>query len=84
VAYEGCEARIVPGQVLCQPLTQLGAGEQATLRIKAKAAQGGTPPLARRASLAWRSVIPLRPRGDSYAPIMSSLKRPRSIDRCCR
>ena len=42
VAFEGCEARIVPGQVLCQPLAQLGPGEQATLRIKAQAHQAGT------------------------------------------
>jgi hypothetical protein len=41
VSFEGCEARIVPGQVLCQPLTQLGPGEQATLRIKAQAHQPG-------------------------------------------
>jgi Domain of unknown function DUF11 len=42
VSFEGCEARIVPGQVLCQPLAQLGPGEQATLRVKAKAQQAGT------------------------------------------
>jgi uncharacterized repeat protein (TIGR01451 family) len=42
VAFEGCEARIVPGQVLCQPLLSLGPGEQAMLRIKAKAEQAGT------------------------------------------
>jgi hypothetical protein len=42
VAFEGCEARIVPGQVLCQPLAQLGPGEQATLRVKARAVQAGT------------------------------------------
>jgi uncharacterized repeat protein (TIGR01451 family) len=42
VAYEGCEARIVPGQILCQPLAQLGPGEQATLRVKAKADQAGS------------------------------------------
>jgi len=41
-SFEGCEARIVPGQVLCQPLAQLGPGEQATLRVKAKAQQAGT------------------------------------------
>lgn len=41
-AFEGCQARIVPGQVLCQPLPELGAGEQVTLRIKAKAQQAGT------------------------------------------
>jgi hypothetical protein len=41
VSFEGCEARIVPGQILCQPLAQLGPGEQATLRIKAQARQAG-------------------------------------------
>jgi uncharacterized repeat protein (TIGR01451 family) len=42
VSFEGCQARIVPGQVVCQPLNQLGAGEQVTLRVKAKAQQAGT------------------------------------------
>jgi len=42
VSYEGCEARIVPGQLLCQPLSQLGPGEQATVRVKAKANQAGS------------------------------------------
>jgi hypothetical protein len=42
VAFEGCEARIVPGQVLCKPLTALGAGEQVTLRIKARPQAAGT------------------------------------------
>jgi uncharacterized repeat protein (TIGR01451 family) len=42
VSFEGCEARIVPGQLLCQPLLSLGPGEQATLRIKAKAERAGT------------------------------------------
>lgn len=42
LAFEGCQAKIVPGQVLCQPLASLGAGEQITLRIKAKAAGAGT------------------------------------------
>jgi hypothetical protein len=42
VAFEGCEARIVPGQVICQPLPVLGAGEQVTLRIKAKPQSAGT------------------------------------------
>jgi hypothetical protein len=41
VSFEGCEARVVPGQVLCQPLTQLGAGEQVTLRVRAKALKAG-------------------------------------------
>jgi uncharacterized repeat protein (TIGR01451 family) len=42
IAFDGCEARIVPGQVLCKPLPSLGAGEQVTLRIKAKSAAAGT------------------------------------------
>jgi hypothetical protein len=42
IAFDGCEARIVPGQILCHPLAQLGPGEQATLRIKAKADQAGS------------------------------------------
>ena len=42
VAFDGCEAKIVPGQVLCKPLTALGAGEQVTLRIKARSASAGT------------------------------------------
>jgi hypothetical protein len=41
VAFEGCQAKLVPGQVLCQPLASLGAGEQVTLRIKAKAETAG-------------------------------------------
>ena len=41
-AFEGCEAKIVPGQVLCQPLTELAAGEQVTIRVKARADRGGT------------------------------------------
>lgn len=42
VAYEGCDARIVPGQVVCHPLSQLGPGEQATVRVKAKATSAGS------------------------------------------
>jgi len=41
IGFEGCQARIVPGQVICQPLPLLGAGEQVTLRIRAKAQQAG-------------------------------------------
>lgn len=41
VRFEGCEARVVPGQVLCHPLPQLGPGEQASLRVVAKAQQAG-------------------------------------------
>ncbi|HZN33532.1 MAG TPA: CARDB domain-containing protein [Pirellulaceae bacterium] len=42
VAFDGCDARLVPGQVLCQPLVQLGAGEQVTLRVRAKGQRAGT------------------------------------------
>lgn len=42
VAYEGCDARIVPGQLLCHPLPQLGPGEQAIVKVKAKAEQPGS------------------------------------------
>jgi hypothetical protein len=42
VSFEGCDARIVPGQVVCHPLAQLGAGEQVTLRVKARAENAGT------------------------------------------
>jgi hypothetical protein len=41
VAFEGAEGRIVPGQVVCQPLAELGAGEQVTMRVKARADRGG-------------------------------------------
>jgi Domain of unknown function DUF11 len=44
VSFEGCEARIVPGQVVCLPLSQLGAGEQVTLRVKARAERAGNHP----------------------------------------
>ena len=33
---------VMPGQVLCQPLASLGAGEQVTLRIRAKPQAAGT------------------------------------------
>jgi hypothetical protein len=42
VAFEGAQARIVPGQVVCQPLDQLNPGEQVTMRVKAKADRGGS------------------------------------------
>jgi uncharacterized repeat protein (TIGR01451 family) len=42
VSFEGCDARIVPGQVVCHPLSQLGPGEQATVRIKARATSAGS------------------------------------------
>ncbi len=41
VAFEGAEGKIVPGQVVCQPLGELGAGEQVTMRVKARADRGG-------------------------------------------
>jgi hypothetical protein len=42
VAFEGAEGKIVPGQVVCQPLAELGAGEQVTMRVKARADRSGT------------------------------------------
>jgi uncharacterized repeat protein (TIGR01451 family) len=42
VSFEGCEARIVPGQVVCQPLGALGPGEQLAVRVKAKAQNAGS------------------------------------------
>ena len=42
VTFEGAEGKIVPGQVVCQPLGELAAGEQVTMRVKARAARGGT------------------------------------------
>lgn len=41
VSFDGCDARVVPGQVVCQPLPQLGPGEQASLRVVAKASAAG-------------------------------------------
>jgi hypothetical protein len=38
----GGQGKIVPGQVVCEPLPELAAGEQLTLRIKAKAEKTGT------------------------------------------
>lgn len=42
VAFDGCQAKIVPGQVVCHPLSELGAGEQVTIRVQARAGRGGT------------------------------------------
>jgi hypothetical protein len=42
VTFEGAEGKIVPGQVVCQPLGELAAGEQVTMRVKARADRGGT------------------------------------------
>lgn len=42
IAVEGGEGKIVPGQVVCEPLPQLPAGEQVTVKIKARADRGGT------------------------------------------
>ncbi len=42
VTFEGAEGKIVPGQVVCHPLGELAAGEQVTMRIKARADRGGT------------------------------------------
>jgi uncharacterized repeat protein (TIGR01451 family) len=38
----GGQGKLVPGQVVCEPLPELAAGEQVTLRIKAKAGKTGT------------------------------------------
>jgi uncharacterized repeat protein (TIGR01451 family) len=42
VGFDGCEAKIVPGQVVCHPLSQLAAGEQVTIKVKARADKGGS------------------------------------------
>lgn len=42
IAVDGGEGKIVPGQVVCEPLAQLPAGEQVTMKIKARADRGGT------------------------------------------
>jgi|GEM_PF-1575553 len=41
-AVEGTEAKVVPGQVVCEPLAQLAAGEKVTFRVKAAADRAGT------------------------------------------
>jgi uncharacterized repeat protein (TIGR01451 family) len=38
----GGQGKLVPGQVVCEPLPELAAGEQVTLRVKAKASKTGT------------------------------------------
>ncbi len=38
----GGQGKLVPGQVVCEPLPDLAAGEQVTLRVKAKADKSGT------------------------------------------
>ena len=38
----GGQGKLVPGQVVCEPLPELAAGEQVTVRVKAKAAKTGT------------------------------------------
>jgi uncharacterized repeat protein (TIGR01451 family) len=42
IAFEGAEARVVPGQVICQPLAELGPGEQVTIKVKARADRSGS------------------------------------------
>jgi hypothetical protein len=42
IAFDGAEGKIVPGQVVCLPLPELAAGEQLTMRVKARAGRGGT------------------------------------------
>ena len=41
VGFEGEDAQLVPGQVLFEPIAQIGAGEKKVLRITAVAAQAG-------------------------------------------
>lgn len=38
----GGQGKLVPGQVVCEPLPELAAGEQVTVRVKAKAGKTGT------------------------------------------
>jgi uncharacterized repeat protein (TIGR01451 family) len=40
-AIEGAVGKVVPGQVVCTPLPQLGAGEQLNVKIKARAESAG-------------------------------------------
>ncbi len=42
IGFDGCQAKIVPGQVICHPLSELGPGEQVTIRVQARAGRGGT------------------------------------------
>jgi uncharacterized repeat protein (TIGR01451 family) len=42
IAFEGAEARVVPGQLICQPLAELGAGEQVSIKVKARADRSGS------------------------------------------
>ncbi len=41
-ALAGGQGKLVPGQVVCEPLPELAAGEQVTLKVKAKAGKTGT------------------------------------------
>lgn len=43
-AVEGMQAKVVPGQVVCEPLPQLAAGETVTFQVKAAADRAGTHP----------------------------------------
>lgn len=40
-SVEGAVGKVVPGQVVCTPLPQLGAGEQLSVKVKAKAESAG-------------------------------------------
>ncbi len=42
IAFEGAEARVVPGQLICQPLAELGPGEQVSIKVKARADRSGS------------------------------------------
>lgn len=42
VEFSGGQGKLVPGQVVCEPLPALEAGEQVVLKVKARASQAGT------------------------------------------
>jgi hypothetical protein len=42
VEFSGGQAKIVPGQVVCEPLSVLEAGEQVIVKVKARADRAGT------------------------------------------
>lgn len=42
VELAGGQGKLIPGQVVCEPLPELAAGEQVTLRVKAKAEKTGS------------------------------------------
>jgi uncharacterized membrane protein len=42
VEFSGGQGKLVPGQVVCEPLPMLEAGEQVIVKVKARASQAGT------------------------------------------